>query len=184
MDALTKAGCEKIHEDYASGVKTDRNGLEKTIESLRKGDTLVVWELDRLGISLKHLIEVINFLNKRGIYFKSIQESIDSSTSGGKLIFHVFGALAEFERDIIRERTLAGLAVARARGWIGGRPRKMDSKKRAYAKMLMESEENTVEWVLLYPVKDSPRISYLALSRELVLLIGSSDYLGINDYKV
>jgi len=126
LDALTKADCEKIHEDYASGAKTDRNGLETAIGSLRKGDTLVVWKLDRLGRSLKHLIEVINALNERGIYFKSLQESIDSSTSSGKLIFHVFGALAEFERDIIRERTLAGLAAARSRGKVSAVQNKLD----------------------------------------------------------
>ena len=145
LDTLTKVGCEKIHEDYASGAKTYRNGLEAAIESLRKGDTLVVWKLDRLGRSLKHLIEVINTLNERGIYFKSLQESIDSSTSGGKLIFHVFGALAEFERDINRERTLAGLVAAKARGRIGGRPKKLNDKKVAVAKSMIADSSNSVE---------------------------------------
>ena len=136
-DALNKADCEKIHEDYASGAKTDRNGLEAAIDSLRKGDTLVVWKLDRLGRSLRHLIEVINLLNNRGCYFRSLQENIDTGSSGGKLIFHVFGALAEFERDIIRDRTMAGLAAARSRGRVGGRPKKMDSKKITYARALL-----------------------------------------------
>ncbi len=145
LDALKKAGCVKIHEDCASGSKTNRNGLETAIESLREGDTLVVWKLDRLGRSLQHLIQVINLINDRGCYFRSLQESIDTGSSGGKLIFHVFGALAEFERDIIRERTKAGLAAARARGRVGGRPRKMDQKKITYAKALMDSEENTVD---------------------------------------
>ena len=99
-DALDKEGCNQIFSDTASGAKTDRPGLEEALSYLRKGDTLVVWKLDRLGRSLKHLIEVVIQLNERGIYFKSIQESIDTSTSGGKLIFHVFGALAEFERGI------------------------------------------------------------------------------------
>ena len=101
-DALKKDGCNQIFSDTASGAKTDRPGLEEALSFLRKGDMLVVWKLDRLGRSLKHLIEVVILLNEREIYFKSLQESIDTSTSGGKLIFHVFGALAEFERDIIR----------------------------------------------------------------------------------
>jgi len=145
LDALNKAGCEKILEDYASGAKTDRNGLGAAIESLRKGDTLVVWKLDRLGRSLKHLIEVINGLIEKGVYFKSIQESIDSSTSGGKLIFHVFGALAEFERDIIRERTMAGLEAARTRGKVGGRPKKLNKRKIALAKSMMADTSNSIE---------------------------------------
>jgi len=145
LDALKKAGCDKIHEDYASGAKTDRNGLEAAIDSLRKGDTLVVWKLDRLGRSLRHLIEVINQINDQGCYFRSLQENIDTGNSGGKLIFHVFGALAEFERDIIRERTKAGMAAAKTRGRVGGRPRKMNQKKINYARALLESEENTVD---------------------------------------
>ena len=144
-DALNKEGCSQIFSDTASGAKTDRPGLEEALSFLRKGDTLVVWKLDRLGRSLKHLIDVINQLNDRGIYFKSIQESIDTSTSGGKLIFHVFGALAEFERDIIRERTMAGLKAARARGRKGGRPKVMDEKMIAMAKTLMADHSNSVK---------------------------------------
>ena len=115
-DALEKAGCTKIFTDTASGAKAERTGLDEARNYVRSGDTLVVWRLDRLGRSLTHLIETITRLNKRGIGFKSITESIDTTTSGGKLIFHIFGALAEFERDIIRERTQAGLHAARARG--------------------------------------------------------------------
>ena len=137
-DALKSAGCEKIYTDKMSGAKTDRPGLEEILGFIRKGDTLVVWKLDRLGRSLKHLIQVMNLLEERGIYFKSVQESLDTSTPGGKLIFHVFGALAEFERDIIRERTLAGLAAARARGRKGGRPRKLSKKQIEMAKNLMK----------------------------------------------
>ena len=136
-DALKSAGCEKIYTDKMSGAKTDRPGLEEILGFIRKGDTLVVWKLDRLGRSLKHLIQVMNLLEERGIYFKSVQESLDTSTPGGKLIFHVFGALAEFERDIIRERTLAGLAAARARGRKGGRPRKLSKKQVEMARNLM-----------------------------------------------
>jgi len=144
-DALDKEGCNQIFSDTASGAKTDRPGLEEALSYLRKGDTLVVWKLDRLGRSLKHLIEVVNLFDDLGIYFKSIQESIDTSTSGGKLIFHVFGALAEFERDIIRERTMAGLKAARTRGRKGGRPKVMDEKMIAMAKTLMADHSNSVK---------------------------------------
>jgi DNA invertase Pin-like site-specific DNA recombinase len=115
-DALKKAGCSKIFTDTASGAKAERTGLDEALNYVRSGDTLVVWKLDRLGRSLPHLIETITGLNNRGIGFKSITEAIDTTTSGGKLIFHIFGALAEFERDIIRERTQAGLNAARSRG--------------------------------------------------------------------
>jgi DNA invertase Pin-like site-specific DNA recombinase len=123
MDALETIGCTKIFTDTISGSATQRSGLDEVLEYVREGDTLVVWKLDRLGRSLKHLIETITNLNNRNIGFKSITENIDTTTSGGKLIFHIFGALAEFERDIIRERTNAGLQAARARGRIGGRPK-------------------------------------------------------------
>ena len=137
-DALKAAGCENIYTDKMSGSKKSRPGLEEILGFIRKGDTLVVWRLDRLGRSLKHLIQVLNQLDERGVYFKSIQESLDTSTPGGMLIFHVFGALAEFERDIIRERTMAGLAAARARGRKGGRPKKLSKKQIEMAKTLME----------------------------------------------
>ena len=143
-DSLKSAGCEKIYTDKMSGAKTDRPGLEKILGFIRKGDTLVVWKLDRLGRSLKHLIQVMQLLDERGIYFKSVQESLDTSTPGGKLIFHVFGALAEFERDIIRERTLAGLAAARARGRAGGRPRKLSKKQVEMAKTLMADPSRSI----------------------------------------
>jgi DNA invertase Pin-like site-specific DNA recombinase len=126
-DALQKAGCEKIFRDVASGAVDSRRGLAEAIEYARAGDTLVVWKLDRLGRSLKHLIETVNGLAARNIGFQSLRESMDTTTSGGKLIFHVFGALAEFERELIRERTHAGLRAARARGRNGGRPAKMDT---------------------------------------------------------
>src|SRR5437762_1180515 len=122
-DALEKIGCTKIYSDVVSGAKAERKGLQEAMEYVREGDTLVVWRLDRLGRSLKHLIETITKLNNRKIGFKSITENIDTTTSGGKLVFHIFGALAEFERDIIRERTNAGLTAARARGRLGGRPK-------------------------------------------------------------
>ena len=145
LDALKNAGCEKTLKDVASGTKTDRDGLTDVLKQLRKGDTLVVWKLDRLGRSLRHLIDMIALLKGRGIYFRSLQENIDTASSGGKLIFHVFGALAEFERDIISERTKAGLAAARSRGRVGGRPRKMDDKMLEMAKMMLADESNTVK---------------------------------------
>jgi DNA invertase Pin-like site-specific DNA recombinase len=135
-DALKGVGCKRIFSDIASGATPDRSGLTKALEFVRRGDTLVVWKLDRLGRSLQHLIESVRQLETRRIGFRSLQESIDTTTSGGKLIFHVFGALAEFERDIIRERTNAGLAAARARGRKGGRPRVLDDKKLSLARVL------------------------------------------------
>jgi DNA invertase Pin-like site-specific DNA recombinase len=125
LDALRAAGCGKLYTETASGAKADRPVLDEVLSYVRKGDTLVVWRLDRLGRSLKHLIEVVAVLSERGIGFKSLTEQIDTTTPGGKLVFHVFGALAEFERDLIRERTHAGLAAARARGRLGGLPRKL-----------------------------------------------------------
>lgn len=147
-DALEKLGCTKIFSDVVSGVKAERKGLLEALEYVREGDTLVVWRLDRLGRSLKHLIETITKLSNRKIGFKSITENIDTTTSGGKLIFHIFGALAEFERDIIRERTNAGLTAARARGRLGGRPKAHTlntPKKVALAQSLYENKNNTIE---------------------------------------
>jgi DNA invertase Pin-like site-specific DNA recombinase len=121
-DALTAAGCQRIFVDKASGKLESRPALDDLLEQVRPGDTVVVWRLDRLGRSLRHLIETVSALEQRDVAFVSLTENIDTGTPGGRLIFHVFGALAEFERDLIRERTLAGLAAARARGRTGGRP--------------------------------------------------------------
>src|SRR5437588_6225416 len=144
-DALEKTGCSKIFTDTISGATTERQGLDAALSYVREGDTLVVWRLDRLGRSLKHLIEIITKLNNRKIGFKSITENIDTTTSGGKLIFHIFGALAEFERDIIRERTQAGLLAARARGRHGGHPRSLDTKQIAIAKALYDDKTNAIK---------------------------------------
>lgn len=143
LDALRQAKCDKIFKDVASGAQSDRVGLDGATRYLRPGDTLVVWKLDRLGRSLKHLIDVVNGLNLKGVFFRSLQENIDTSSSGGKLTFHLFGALAEFERDIIRERTKAGLEAARARGRVGGRPKLLDDKKIILAKQLMSNPTNS-----------------------------------------
>lgn len=145
QDALTAAGCERIHTDTASGAKTERPGLSKALAECRTGDTLVVWKLDRLGRSLPHLVETVRELVGRGVGFKSLQESLDTTTSGGKLIFHIFASLAEFERDIIRERTNAGLAAARARGRKGGRPKGVDERKRKAALALKNDPSRSVK---------------------------------------
>ena len=124
-EALKPAGCEKIIEETASGGKVQRPGLERVHYALRSGDVLAVWRLDRLGRSLKHLIELMGALEKKGIGFHSVTESADTTTPGGKLVFHIFGALAEFERNLIRERTYAGLVAVSARGRKGGRRKKL-----------------------------------------------------------
>jgi len=146
QDALATAHCERVFTDTISGSKSERPGLTEALDFLRPGDVLVVWKLDRLGRSLKYLIEVITRLNERGIGFRSLTEQIDTTTPGGKLIFHIFGSLAEFERDLIRERTQAGLAAARARGRQGGRPKKLGTPgKLAMARSLYNDHTNSIE---------------------------------------
>jgi DNA invertase Pin-like site-specific DNA recombinase len=132
IDALTVAGCYRVFTETASGARTDRPTLAQLLDQLRPGDTLVVWKLDRLGRSLRHLVDTVTGLADRGVGFRSLQESIDTTTPGGKLVFHVFAALAEFERDLIRERTTAGLTAARARGRNGGRPPVLDPARSSW----------------------------------------------------
>jgi DNA invertase Pin-like site-specific DNA recombinase len=144
IDALEKAGCERIFTDTASGLLDSRKGLTDALEFCRADDSLVVWKLDRLGRSLKHLIETVNRLQAKGIGFISLRESVDTTTSGGKLVFHVFGALAEFERELIRERTKAGLAAARSRGSLGGRPKKLSDKQIEMAQKLIKDPTNSI----------------------------------------
>ena len=166
-DALQKAGCERLYVEQASGSKSSRPELERTIEALRAGDTLVVWRLDRLGRSLKHLIELITKLEESGIGFKSLTESMDTTNNNGKLIFHIFGALAEFERNLIRERTQAGLAAARARGRKGGRPFALDHKKREMAVKLYNSREHSVEEICQIMGISRPTLySYVGKAKE------------------
>lgn len=136
-DALGAAGCWKVWTDVASGAKTDRPQLGLVLEALQPGNTLVVWRLDRLGRSLPHLIETVKELEGRGVGFRSLTESIDTTTPCGRLIFHIFGSLAE--RDLIRERTTAGLAAARARGRTGGRPTVMTTAKLRAAKRMISA---------------------------------------------
>jgi DNA invertase Pin-like site-specific DNA recombinase len=146
-DALTRAGCAKLFTDTTSGTKSERPGLQEALNHVRAGDTLVVWRLDRLGRTLKHLIALITDLSDHGIGFVSLQEHIDTTTSGGKLIFHIFGALAEFEREVIKERTYAGLQAARTRGRLGGRPtlQSLDPKKVALARKLYAERSMPVQ---------------------------------------
>jgi DNA invertase Pin-like site-specific DNA recombinase len=136
-DALTRSGCVTIYEETASGKSSSRIELEQCRKALRSGDTLVVWRLDRLGRSLSDLVKIISELEKDGITFESLSEKIDTGSASGKLQFHVFAALAEFERNLIRERTLAGLSAARARGRVGGRKRKLNDKQIREIKTLL-----------------------------------------------
>ena len=146
-DALDKAGCTKIYIDEISGTVAQREGLDKAKEVLRKGDVLIVWRLDRLGRSIRDLIDWVNHLEEEGIGFKSLQESIDTTTSSGKLVFHIFAALAEFERNLIRERTNAGLAAARARGRLGGRKKSLNAKERKRLVEMYQRKNQTVKQI-------------------------------------
>lgn len=146
-DALAHAGCEKIFEEKASGAQRDRPELKAAFDYMRDGDTLVVWKLDRLARSMKQLIETVEGLEERGIGFQSVTEKIDTTTSGGKLVFHIFGALAEFERGIILERTNAGLQAARARGRVGGRPPALSADDITMARAMLRDPDITVKQI-------------------------------------
>ena len=141
IDALKAAGCERIFDETASGAKSDKPGLEHALDFMRPGDTLVVWKLDRLARSMRQLIDTVELLQSKGMGFRSLTEAIDTTTAGGMLVFHVFGALAEFERTMIRERTTAGLEAARARGRKGGRPPKLSNADCRVAKTLLRDPE-------------------------------------------
>lgn len=144
VDALQEAGCEEIYKEIASGAKTDRPELDKLLDYIRGGDTVFIWKLDRLGRSMSHLLQIVEQLEKKGAGFVCINEKIDTTSPAGKLIFHLFGALAEFEREMIRERTQAGLKAARARGRVGGRPKKITEKKAKALQVLYEAQELSV----------------------------------------
>ena len=144
LDALGKARCDKVFTEKASGAQRDRPQLSAALEYMREGDTLVVWKLDRLARSLRQLIETVEMLQERNVGFRSLTEAIDTTTPGGKLVFHIFASLAEFERDIILERTRAGLAAARARGKVGGRPPALDRADLVAAKALLRDPEITI----------------------------------------
>ena len=147
LDALKAAGCEKVFVEKASGAQRDRTELKAALAYVRAGDTLVVWKLDRLARSLKQLIETVELLDNSQIGFRSLTEAIDTTTAGGKLVFHIFASLAEFERSIIQERTKAGLDAARSRGKVGGRPASMTDKDIAAAKALLADDNITMNEV-------------------------------------
>lgn len=174
-DALKSAGCEEIYSDVISGVKSQRPGLDKALNFAREGDTIVVWKLDRLGRSIQHLIQTITSLIEKKIAFKSLQENIDTSTSGGKLIFHIFSALAEFERDLIQERTQAGLKAARVRGKMGGRPPLLDNRQINRMIEMYDEQKNTVaEICKIYNISRPSFYNYLN-NRRRELAKSSSD---------
>ncbi len=147
LDALKGAGCERVFEEKASGAQRERPQLTAAIEYMREGDTLVVWKLDRLARSIRQLIDTVEALEARGIGMRSLTEAIDTTTSGGRLVFHIFAALAEFERSVIRERTTAGLKAARDRGRVGGRPRSMTAEDLAVARALLANPDITTKEV-------------------------------------
>ena len=145
-DALKEAGCKKIYSDRGvSGAKAERPELEKALDQIRKRDTLVIWKLDRLGRSLSDLLSIVEYLKERGAHFLSIQDGFDTSTASGKMVFSVIGAMAEYERNLIRERTMAGLKAARARGRMGGRPKVLDKSQVKVAIALAEAGKLTIK---------------------------------------
>lgn len=147
VDALRRAGCDRLYVEKASGAQRDRPELKAALASVSAGDTIVVWKLDRVARSLSQLIATFDDLDQRGIGLRSLTEAIDTTTSGGKLVFHIFGALAEFERSIIRERTVAGLIAAKARGRLGGRPKALSAADIDVAKVLLRDGTLTVSAV-------------------------------------
>ena len=145
-DALKQAGCEKIFADHGvSGAKAERPGLDKALDQIRKGDTLVIWKLDRLGRSLSHLLSIVEDLKQRGADFASVQDGFDTASASGKMVFSVIGAMAEYERNLMRERTMAGLAAARARGRMGGRPKTLDDSQVKVAIALANAGKLTIK---------------------------------------
>ncbi len=169
-DALKKAGCEKIYSEQISGTKTDRTKLNEMIEHIRQGDVIVVWKLDRLGRSLRDLVNLVSKFQDLGVEFKSLQDNIDTTTPTGKLTFHMFAALAEFERDIISERTKAGLASARARGRRGGRPKGLSKKamdKARLAESLYDEKNNSIQEICEYLSVSKPTLYRYLRSRDV-----------------
>lgn len=168
LDALISAGIDQRHifEDKASGAKDDRVGLAQALEYVKIGDTLVVWKLDRLGRSLQHLIEIVNQLKSKGIGFKSLTEGMDTSVPSGELLFHVFGALAQFERSLIKERVNAGLVAAKKRGRIGGRPRAIPQEKMDAILEALNNGMSKAAVCRTFEVKRSTLIDTLARSQK------------------
>ncbi|MER3353354.1 MAG: recombinase family protein [Hoeflea sp. D1-CHI-28] len=175
LDALNLADCEKVYVEKASGAQRERPELQAALGYMRGGDTLVVWRLDRLARSIKQLIETVEDLEAKGIGFRSITEAIDTTTSGGRLVFHIFAALAEFERAIIRERTSAGLAAARSRGRRGGRPPALSAEDLVQARALLRDESIPVEKVAeRFGVAPSTLYRHLRGGRSGVLAVSAT----------
>ena len=173
IDMLKNSGCEEIYSDQMSGLKEDRIGLQNALKFLREGDVLVVFKLDRLGRSLRHLIEIVNHLKDRKIGFKCLSEGMDTTTSGGQLIFTIFAGIAEFERAIIRERTVHGLAAAKARGRLGGRKRKLSSSQTKHAVDLYYSDQKSVKDICnIVGISRGQFYEYLKRHRKELLLNG------------
>lgn len=169
LQALEREGVEKVFLEKASGAQRDRPELTKALEYLRSGDTLIVWKLDRLGRSLRQLLDTVEGLNQRGIELRSITEKLETGSPGGRLIFHVFGALAEWERSTIRERTLAGLAAAKEKGKLGGRPRSLKESDLSAAKALLANQDITVKEIAVRLGVSLPTLyRYLPSARTMV----------------
>jgi DNA invertase Pin-like site-specific DNA recombinase len=171
-DALEKAGCKKIYSEQISGTKTERAKLDEMIKHLRQGDVIVVWKLDRLGRSLRDLVNLISKFQDLGVGFKSLHDNIDTTTPTGKLTFHLFAALAEFERDIISDRTKAGLASARARGRKGGRPKGLSKKaqdKARLAESLYNEKDNSIGEICEYLSISKPTLYRYLSSRGVAI---------------
>jgi len=166
LDALKQAGCRRVFRDVGSGSLSHRPELDACFQFLTAGDTLVVWRLDRLGRGLKHLIDAIEDLHDREIGFRSLTEQIDTTTSAGRLQFHIFGALAEFEKEIIRERTRAGLAAARARGRLSGRPSLVSAEKIAAARTMRAQKHTMAEISTALGISRATLYRHLALDAE------------------
>ncbi len=165
IDALKKAGCKKIYRETISGSRTERQVLNDLMQNIRSGDVLIIWKLDRLGRSLKHLIELVNELLEKNVGLKSLNDPIDTTTAQGRLVFNIFASLAEFERELIRERTQAGLTAARARGKLGGRPKglskKAEAKSYAAAALYRERELSVQQIADELGIAKSTLYSYL-----------------------
>lgn len=168
-DALLKEGVDERHifSDYASGMKDDRNGLKRAIKYMKRGDCLVVWKLDRLGRSLSHLLDIIDDFKKKGVGFRSLTENMDTTTPQGELFFHIFGALSQYERSLIRERIMAGLESAKQRGRKGGRPRKLDNEKFQSIMLALDSGQSKASVCRTFQVPRTTLHDYLQRSKEL-----------------
>jgi DNA invertase Pin-like site-specific DNA recombinase len=183
LSELKKAGCKRIYEEKLSGRDADRPELKRCLDRLDEGDTLMVWRLDRLGRSLRDLLEIVNSLQKRKVTFVSLKERFDTGTAAGRLIFHFFASLTQFERELIRERTVAGLTAARARGRLGGRRRKLDDKQAEAIRTLWDSNrhakhdiaerfgvsKSTIDRIVRpVPIKTSNREGIIPVSKKMV----------------